>query len=296
MKPKINIFVVFISVFVAVGLIVASISWARDLTWVGCGISKKAFMGSLAAAYEKKTGVKIKLEGGGATRGIVDVAAGKADIGGTCRHAVGRPEEQGVKLISVGWDALVVIAHPSNNVKGLTVEQLKGIYLGKIKNWKELGGADQKIMVIARTGKISGVGLMFREMVFNNPEQEFTPTAKLVEESEGVEKLVEGNANAIAVTGISSAQKRKIKMFDINGKTPTRENIVNGSYLLYRPLYLVVKEPPTAEVQKFVAFALSEEGQAVIKGEGTVTLKEGAKLWGPYKQQIKKSGTTLDAN
>jgi len=265
---------------------------AEGLKWVGCGISKKAFMGPLAAAYEKKTGVKIKLEGGGATRGIVDVVEGKADLGGTCRHVLPRQEERGVKLIPLGWDALVVLVHPSNTVKNLNLDQLKDIYTGKTTNWKQVGGKDRRILVVARSGKISGVGRMFRELVFKNPEQEFTPAARIVEESAGVEQEVEKDQGAIAVSGVSSAQKRAVKLLQVNGKAPTDENIKDGSYLLYRPLYLVVKQQASDEVGKFVAFALSDAGQTVIAGEGTVNLKEGARLWALYSRQMKEAGVT----
>jgi phosphate transport system substrate-binding protein len=265
---------------------------ADDLTWVGCGISKRAFMGPLAAAYENKTGNKVKLSGGGATRGIVDVAEGKADMGGTCRHVLPRAEERGVKLVPVGWDALVVLVHPSNKVDSLTLDQLKDVYTGKVSNWKQVGGADQKILVVARSGKISGVGRMFRELVFKNPDQEFTPSAKTVEESEGVEHVVEKETGAIAVSGVSSAQKRAVKLVKVNGKAPTHDTIQEGSYLLYRPLYLVTKQQPSEPVSKFVAFAVSEAGQSVIAGEGTVNLREGARLWGLYSVQMKEAGVT----
>lgn len=264
----------------------------EDLKWVGCGVSKKAFMSALVNAYEKETKNKIVLTGGGATRGIVDVIEGKADIGGTCRHVLPRQEERGAKLIPVGWDALVVLVHPSNTVKSLTLDQLKQIYTGSIVNWKQVGGADRKILVVARSGKISGVGRMFRELVFKNPEQEFTRAARIVEESDGVEQVVEKEPGAIAVSGVSSAQKRDVKLVQINGKAPTPENIKDGSYLLYRPLYLVTKQNPSKEVNTFVAFALSEAGQSVIAGEGTVNLKEGARLWALYSRQMKEAGVT----
>jgi len=277
---------------IAAPLLLSGAFGAEGLKWVGCGISKKAFMGPLAAAYEKKSGMKIKLEGGGATRGIVDVVEGKADIGGTCRHVLPRQEERGVKLIPLGWDALVVLVHPSNTVTSLTLDQLKDIYTGKIANWKQVGGQDRKILVVARSGKISGVGRMFRELVFKSPEQDFTPEAKIVEESAGVEQVVEKEHGAIAVSGVSSAQKRDVKLVQVNGKAPTNENIKDGSYLLYRPLYLVVKQQASEDVNKFVTFALSDEGQAVIAGEGTVNLKEGARLWALYSKQMKEAGVT----
>ncbi len=271
-------------------LLTSAAAWAAGLKWVGCGVSKKAFMSALVSAYEKKSGIKIQLEGGGATRGIVDVVEGKADMGGTCRHVLPRPEERGVKLVPVGWDALVVLVHPSNTVRNLSLDQLKDIYTGKITNWKQVGGAERKILVVARSGRISGVGRMFRELVFKNPDQDFTPHAKIVEESAGVEQDVEKEPGAIAVSGVCSAQKRAVKLVQVNGKAPTHENIEDGSYLLYRPLYLVTKLQPPDEVQKFVAFALSDEGQAVIAGEGTVNLKEGARLWALYSREMKEAG------
>jgi phosphate transport system substrate-binding protein len=285
-----------ILLFGAVALLGSVVLWAQasgaeELKWVGCGISKKAFMGALAKAYEKKTGVKIKIEGGGATRGIEDVAAGKADLGGTCRHVLLRDEEKGVKLVPVAWDALVVIAHPSNPVDNVTLEQLQDIFTGKITNWKQVGGANKKIVVATRKGKISGVGRMFRELAFHHPNQDFAKSAKQYKSSGPVEKQVVKNPIAIAVTGISSAQKRKVKLLKVNGKAPDRENIIDGSYILYRPLYLVTQQKPSKPVKRFKAFALSEEGQKVIGGEGTVTLKEGAKLWGIYSKQMKEAGT-----
>jgi phosphate transport system substrate-binding protein len=87
------------------------------LRWVGCGISKKAYMVALAEAYEKKTGVKIDLEGGGATRGIREVAASTADIGGSCRRRIfGAEAERSVTQVPVAWDALVVIVNKNNPV------------------------------------------------------------------------------------------------------------------------------------------------------------------------------------
>src|SRR4030067_3685887 len=89
---------------------------SKKITWAGCGISKNAFMAEMVAAHKKKTGVEIELKGGGATRGIRDVATGEASIGGTCRHVLDNPErlttvpeERRVQLAPVAWDALAVI-------------------------------------------------------------------------------------------------------------------------------------------------------------------------------------------
>ena len=250
------------------------------LKWVGCGISKKAFMKELAAAYQKKTGVIIDIQGGGATRGIREVAANTADMGGACRYKIGRaPEESRAFLEPVAWDALVVIVHPDNPVENITFDQIRGVYLGKITNWKQLGGNDAPIRLMARKGKISGVGRALRKLVFANYNQEFKAT-EFVKSSGPLEKAVVKDINAIGITGISSARKRKVKNLKLDGKEPSYENIRKGEYGLYRPLYLAMNRngEKFAEVQKFIKYAHSREGRDIIRANGTVPYLEALRL------------------
>ena len=87
------------------------------LNWVGCGISKKAYMIELAKVYEQQKGIKINVQGGGATKGIRDVSSGTADLGGACRfHLPGNEMEKSAGFEPVAWDALVVIVHKDNPV------------------------------------------------------------------------------------------------------------------------------------------------------------------------------------
>ncbi len=268
----------------------------KTLTWSGCGISKKAFMSELAAAYEKKTGVQIKLQGGGATKGIRNVAAKSMDIGGACRHTIENPgtispvsEERRVVMNPVAWDALVVLVHKDNPVDNITMEQVRQLYLGNITNWKQLGGSDAPVELYARRGKISGVGRTLRELVFANYDQDFV--AKNVVKSSGpLEKGIVKNINGIGVSGISSARKRDVKLLKLEGKDPSFENIKNGDYLLYRPLYLVTHlEGQDAAVQEFVDFAYSEEGKEVIRGQGTVPYEDAIRLWLTYIEQQQRA-------
>ena len=250
----------------------SSVMANESLLWAGCGITKKAFMAELAKAYQKKTGIEVTLNGGGATKGIRNAQDGKIDIGGACRPIIeGHPEERNAYQVPVAWDALAVIVHPKNPVQSITFKQLQDVYLGKIKNWKELGGPDAPIELYARRGKISGVGRTLRALVFANFDQEF-PGAKYVVKSTGpVEKGVEENPLAIGTSGISSAKRRKVKILSINGKYPSYENIKNGSYVLYRPLYLVTKgNSADQKVKDFITFALSREGREVIRRAGSV--------------------------
>ena len=251
-----------------------------DLRWVGCGISKKSYLTALAKAYEKKTGVHIDIQGGGATRGIREVAALTADIGGSCRQRIfSEKAEQGVVMVPVAWDALVVITHPDNPVENITLEDLRKVYLGEITRWKQLGGEDAPIHLYVRQGKISGVGRTLRKLLFSNYDQEFAATTTF-KSSGPLEKAVEQDPLALAVTGISSARKRKVKVLSLNGKAPTYENIRTGRYLLYRPLYLVYNRnnPKLELIRDFIKFAMGEEGRAVIRKNGTLPYLEGMNL------------------
>jgi len=276
MKSLINLFV--IGLLLNMGHAIAA--EPVTLKWVGCGISKKAFMKELAAAYQKKTGVVIDIQGGGATRGIREVAANNADMGGACRHKIGNaPEESRAFLEPVAWDALVVIVHPDNPVDNISFDQVRGIYLGKITNWKQLGGNDAPIRLMARKGKISGVGRALRKLVFANYNQEFKAT-EFVKSSGPLEKAVVKDVNAIGVTGISSARKRKVKNLKLDGKEPSYDNIRKGDYGLYRPLYLAMNRSGAKfkEVDKFIKYAHSREGREIIRKNGTVPYLDALRL------------------
>jgi len=256
-----------------------------DLTWTGCGITRKAFMSECAEAYLKQKGITITLSGGGATRGIREAAAGRADLGGSCRPA--NPdlsnEEKGIKMTHVAWDALVIIVHPDNPINNLTTDQVSTIFKGKIRNWKDIGGKIGPIKVVVRRGKISGVGYMARKMLFNDPNFNFYPRAISLKSSGPVEKAVEKTKNAIAITGVSSAIKRKVKIIKLNGLDPTKANIISAKYPYFRPLYLMTRGEPTGEIRAFLDWTLSPAGQKVISEQGTVNMAEGKDLFNKFK-------------
>ncbi len=269
------IFILFFS------LMITSFAQKEDntLLWAGCGITKKAFMKELATAYTKKTGVQIILEGGGATRGIRDTVAGKVDIGGTCRMSLpsSNKSELYAILYPVAWDALAIIAHPSNPVNNLTMQQVRAVYTGKITNWKQLGGRNAKIHLYTRRGKISGVGYAIRQYIFKNSNIKFK-SSYIVRSSGPLEKACEKDPDALGITGISSARKRKVKVLKFGGRSPTYENIKNGSYGLYRPLYLVTSPHPSRLAKDFIKFASSKEGRQIIRANHTVPYLDAPNL------------------
>lgn len=260
----------------------ASVNPPKDnklIRWAGCGITKKAFMAELAQAYEAKTGVKVILQGGGATRGIRDTAGLKVDLGGSCRMALPGVErsELHASLHPVAWDALAIIINKQNPVNNITTEQIKKMYLGQITNWSELGGPDAPIHLYVRRGKYSGVGYTIRQYIFQDSAIDFV-TDYIVKSSGPLEKAIEKDPFAVGITGISSARKRNVKIIGFDGKTPTYENVLSGNYGLYRPLYLVTSPQPSEQVKDFIAFARSAEGRKIIRANETVPYKDAPNL------------------
>ncbi len=278
-----------ILMYLAAGMVQAE----ANLKWVGCGITKKAFMAELAAAYEAKTGVKIKIEGGGATRGIRETIAmdSDADMGGTCRFLMHSEQTgQAIKAEPVAWDALVVITHKDNPVNDISLENLRAVYRGQITNWKELGGPDRTLKLFVRKGKISGVGRTLRKLVLDDYDADITSTYEF-KSSGPLEKAVEQDVNALGVTGISSARRRNVKILSLDGKFPSYENIKSGEFVLYRPLYIVVNhlKSDADDVEQFVGFALSDEGRKIIRENGTVPYRDGYRLIQKMLIQNRKS-------
>lgn len=252
------------------------------LSWRGCGISKKAFMAHCAEIYTESTGVEIRLTGGGATLGIQAAGEQAADFGGTCRHCLPSEGELNLEMTLVAWDALAVIVHPSNSVRGITKEQLSAVLKQEITNWKELGGADLPIVVVARKGKTSGVGRMLRLLILADPEFEFGSRALRLESSGPVEKLVERCPGAIAVTGVSSSRLRSVQHLELDGHAPTAEQIATGRYPYFRPLYLAHQPNLSPAAQEFRNWLIGERGQQAVANQGTVNLEVGLLLMKRY--------------
>lgn len=267
-------------------------SYGLTLKWAGCGITKKAFMAELAEAYEKESGIKIELEGGGATKGIRKISEKEVDFAGSCRFRVAQDEvsTSQVQFNPVAWDALTVVAHKSNPVDSVSLDQLRDIFTGKIKNWSALGGPDQPLQLLVRQGKVSGVGYTIRKLLFNDETMDFS-AGEPYKSSGPLEKAVEENPNAIAVTGVSSARKRDFKILHLEGKEPNIENIRHGDYLLYRPLYIVTntKGENQQAVKDFITFAHSRLGREIIRNTGSVPYLEAVQLSGNLQRQWKEA-------
>jgi phosphate transport system substrate-binding protein len=255
----------------------------KTIKWTGCGVTKQAFMDELTKAYEKKTGIKVVYDKGdspldGAISGIQDVNNGKFGLGGSCRtNLESVAEERNVNQVPLAWDALVFITHVMTPVDNITTKQAQDIYLGKIKNWKEVGGPNEPIELIVRRGKLSGVGRGLRELLFANYDQDFPGATRIVDSTGPLEKAIIETPYSLGATGISSAQKRVkeglVKILKLNGMEPSFENIKSGKYVMYRPLYLVTKlSAVDKDIKDFISYA------EVIRKTGTVPYSDAIGL------------------
>ncbi len=239
---------------------------AEYLTASGCSVSNVGYLAELAAYYEKRTGMKVFVRGGGSVVGIEDLKSGKVDFAASCRiRDAGDPPD--IDFVQVAWDALVFIVNKANPIDTITLDDVRLIYAGRTTNWKQLKGGDAPIKVfISRTRRgLSGVESSTRQMVLNGKEPAETANTVSVASSAIVEQMVEENPDGFATTGITSARKRNVKILRVNGVAPTNKTIINGRYPLKRPLYLLVPKNAKPEVKKFVAFALGREGQRFIR-------------------------------
>ena len=286
-----------VSICMGIAVSTALFAEPQKLDWVGCGISKKAYMTELSKAYAAK-GVQINVNGGGATKGIRQVAAGNADMGGSCRfHLPNDKLEKSVSFEPVAWDALVVIVNKNNPVKNITFEQVRDLYLGKIKNWKQLGGSDAPVNLFIRKGKISGVGYTIRKLIFANKDQKFI-AKKTFKSSGPLEKAVVEDINAISISGISSARLRDVKLLQLDGKYPDYESIKSGQYVLYRPLFLTYEKTSEHinEIRKFIKFVHSSEGRSIMKKNGVVPYLEALRLVMKQVKQDQRAQRFIEKN
>ncbi len=267
-------------------LFAAQAARAADLNWAGCDAWAPGLAEDLAAAYTAQSGLSVEQQGGGSKGGIRDVAAGRAEVGCSTRHKVSDPEERGAKLVTVGWDSLVVIAHPSNPVTRISMSDLRAVLEGKITRWNALGGPDLPIDVVVRKDATSGVALLLRSILFSDPKYAFSENFASKPNSKAVEAEVEKNPGALAVTLGGRVAARQVKALGLSAVVSDYESIAAGEYPMVIPLYLVVPKRAADNVMGLVKLVKGSAGQQIIKSKGLVTMKDGKDLFARYQKSI----------
>lgn len=235
-----------------------------------------------AEEYMKKNkGSSIMVTGGGSGVGIAALENKTTDIAQSSRSLKLdeklKLKEKGIKFteVIIAYDALAVIVHPTNKVSQLTREQLDQIYTGKVTNWKQVGGADMKIVVYSRETS-SGTYEFFKEHVMGN--KNFAGSALLMPATGAVVQSVSQTKGAIGYVGLAYLEKtiKPIKVSYNQGKTYVAPSVAaakNKTYPISRPLYYYYLISVEKTVSPFIKFVLSPAGQQLVLKSGYVPLK-----------------------
>jgi phosphate transport system substrate-binding protein len=229
---------------------------------------------AFAEAFMKSNGCSITVKKTGSGDGVAALIDGRCDIAMSSRFL--KPEEfkkaidNGVYPVAhtVAMDGVCIVLHPSNPINELTTAQIADIYMGKITNWKELGGPDMAIVAISRDTS-SGTYEVFHEKVMN--KKDMAASVEYVNANPQAHARVKTTPGAIGYVGLGFLDKN-VKAIKVDGVTPTKRTIAQGTFPVSRPLFLFTNGYPKlgSLIPAFCIFYLSEEGQEIVEAQGFV--------------------------
>ena len=226
-----------------------------------CGALMEAFM-------EKYPNITVTTEYTGSGAGIESVTSGSVDIGNASRALSDKEKSAGIEENIVAIDGIAMITDKNNKVTNVTKQQLTDIYTGKITNWKDLGGADEAIVVIGRESA-SGTRGAFEELLSVKDKCAY---AQELDSTGAVLAKVAATPGAIGYVSLDVVDKTVIAL-KLDGVEATEANIKAGKYLLSRPFVMATKGAVSSQnelVQEWFNFVKSEDGKKVIKGVGLI--------------------------
>lgn len=227
----------------------------------------------IAAAYEEQNDhIKIDIQGIGSTAGVNAANDGTANIGMASRNLKEAEGDYGLTEYILAFDGIAVVTHPSNPVKELDKETVTKIFTGEITNWSEVGGEDATIIVVSREEGSGTRGAFddIMDLIAKNDAGDkyslIVDDAIIADGNGAVKANVASKALAIGYVSLSYLDE-SIQPLKVDGIDATVDNIINGSYKVSRPFLLLTKGALTPEVQAFLDFALSEQGQEIVQSK-----------------------------
>ena len=227
--------------------------------------------------------IDIRVEGGGSGLGITSLIDRNADMANASRpikdQEVKRAQDNGVNPnpFVIAEDGLALIVHADNPVEGLDMQQVSGLYQGKINQWKEVGGTDSPVVAYSRSIS-SGTYVYFRD---NAVKGDYGSSVVRKDGNKDIVQAVRNDPQGIGYVGLGYALKADgsvlpgLRVLPI-AKTPNArmasplkpENIISGDYPLARPLYHYINGQPEGIVAEFLRFEMSPKGREVIEQVG----------------------------
>ena len=249
----------------------ATADLSGSISMVGSTSMEKLANALSEAFMEEYPDVTVTAEFVGSGAGIEAVTNGTTDIGNSSRSLKDEEKAAGVVENVVAIDGIAVCVDPANEVADLTKEQLTNIYNGTVTNWKEVGGADEPIIVIGREAG-SGTRGAFEELV------DLKDACKYANELDSTGAVIAKVASTPGAIGYASldALDDSVKALSLEGVEATAENIKAGNYFLSRPFVMATKGEISEQndlVQAWFDFVLGDEGQQVASEVGLITVK-----------------------
>lgn len=236
-----------------------------------------------AEAYQKAGGGSVSVRGGGSSIGINAFINGVTDICASSRKIrkseIDRAKGRGVVVneIPVALDGLAIIVNANNKIDSLTMDELRKIYIGQITNWSQVGGANEPITVFSRDSN-SGTYGFFQQTVLKN--QNWGKSVRFMPSTNEEVREVRRSEGGIAYGGVAYFKNKPgVRIVPIAAKAgspalaPTEANVRNKSYPIWRYLYFYTNNKPSGEAKKFIDYALSPAGQALVEKVGYYSLR-----------------------
>lgn len=251
------------------------ISFAEDLRIDGSTTVLPIAQKAAEVFMKKNPKIRVFVSGSGSGTGIKALIDGTTNIATSSREAkdneVASGKKRGVTLTGyeVAIDGIVPIVHPSMKINDISLEQLRDVYNGKIRSWKQLGGPDRPISVVSRDTS-SGTYEVWEEKVLKGDR--VRPDALLVASNGQAVQTVAKNRYALGYIGIGYIEKTA-KVLKVNGKAASPASVRDGSWPVARPLYMYTNGKPAGTIAKFINFMLSKEGQKVVNEVKYVSIK-----------------------
>lgn len=220
---------------------------------------------TVAEEYQTKNpGKFINVQGGGSGTGLSQVQSGAVEIGNSDLFAEEKSGIRADELLDhkVAVVGITPIANKKVGVTDLTMKQLKGIFLGEITNWQEVGGANQEIVVLNRAAG-SGTRGTFEKWVLDG---ETAIPAQEQDSSGMVRQIVADTPGAISYVAFSYVTD-DVMTLKLAGVAPTDENVTTNDWPIWAYEHMYTKKNPDSLTAEFLAYILSDEVQEKIVGE-----------------------------
>ncbi len=265
-----------------ISMVVGALMLSAAMVFTGCGGSQSASSGSGSGAaisgkvsasgstallpllkpaqeafQDKYKDVTVNIAGGGSFTGMNQVAEGSVDIGDSDVNLPDEYKDKGLVDHKVVVEPFVFIVDKDNPVDNLTKDQVIGILTGKITNWKEVGGKDEKVTLIHRA-KSSGSRATIADVVLKG--QAFTDDAVIQDSNGAVRAAISSTPGAIGYVDAPYADD-SVKVLKFDGVEYSADNIIAGKYPIYGYGHMYTKGEPQGAVKAFLDYVMSDEFQ-----------------------------------